>query len=97
MQIFRFFTAQVKVHKSSHVIFQTKSEFFFKLWITVQCYERYLFCTFLAETKGALSVKLQTFDCSRKISPNSYFDSLLKVYKILAEQFRRVISHGPEY
>ena len=40
-------------------------------------------------TKGALqSAKLQTFDCSRKISPNLYFDRLLllKVYKILAKK-----------
>ena len=40
VQIFRFFTAQVKIHQISHVIFQTKSEFFFKLWITLQCHER---------------------------------------------------------
>ena len=40
VQVFRFFTAQVKIHQISHVIFQTKSEFFFKLWITVQCHER---------------------------------------------------------
>ena len=39
-RIFRFFTAQVKIHEISLVIFQTKSELFFKLWITVQCHER---------------------------------------------------------
>ena len=40
-------------------------------------------------TKGAhQSAKFQTFDCSRKISPNLYFDRLLllKVYKILAKK-----------
>ena len=40
-------------------------------------------------TEGAhQSAKFQTFDCSRKISPNLYFDRLLllKVYKILAEK-----------
>ena len=49
VQVFRFSTACVKIHQSSHVIFQTKIEFFFKVWITLQCYERQLFCTFLAE------------------------------------------------
>ena len=40
--------------------------------------------------------KFQTFDCSRKISPNLYFDKLLKVYKILAKKYRGVISHDPK-
>ena len=35
-----FVTAQVKIHQISHVIFQTKREFFFKFWMTVQCDER---------------------------------------------------------
>ena len=39
-QIFRIFTAQIKIHQISHVIFQAKGEFFFKLWITVQCHEK---------------------------------------------------------
>ena len=46
VQIFRFSTARVKIHQSFHVIFQTKCEFFFKVWITLQCQ---LFWTFLAE------------------------------------------------
>ena len=40
-------------------------------------------------TKGAhQSAKFQTFDCSRKISPNFYFDRLLllKVHKISAKK-----------
>ena len=43
-------------------------------------------------TKGAHQrAKFQTFDCSRKISPNLYFDRLLllKVYKILAKKVQR--------
>ena len=43
-------------------------------------------------TKGAhQSAKFQTFDCSRKISPNLYFDRLLllKVYKISAKKVQR--------
>ena len=48
-------------------------------------------------TKGAhQSAKIQTFDCSRKISPNLYFDTLLIVYKILSKKYIRVISHGSE-
>ena len=62
MQTFRLFTAQVKIHQISHVIFQTKSEFFFKFWMTVQCDERELFCTFLAETIHDLD----------KMSPSNY-------------------------
>ena len=54
VQIFRFFTAQVKIHQISHVTFQTRSEFFFKVWSTRQCHERQLFCTFLAETLNAI-------------------------------------------
>ena len=48
-------------------------------------------------TKGANeSAKFQTFNCSRKILPNLYFDRLLKVYKILAKKYRGVISHDRE-
>ena len=38
------------------------------------------------------SAKFQTFDCSREISPNSYFDGflLLKVYKISANKVLRI-------
>ena len=39
-QIFRFFTTRVKIHQISHVIFQTKSELLFEVWITLQCHER---------------------------------------------------------
>ena len=48
-------------------------------------------------TKGAhQSAKFQTFDCTCKISPNLYFDRLLKLYKILAEKYRWFISYDPE-
>ena len=43
-------------------------------------------------TKGAhQSAKLQTFDCSREISPDLYFDRLLlsKVYKISVKKVQR--------
>ena len=69
-------------------MFETTSQFFFKLCTTLPCHKRYFFCTFLAETtwfgQGAhQSAKFQTFDCSGKISPNLYFDRLLllRVYR----------------
>ena len=39
VQIFRIFTAPVKIHQISHVVFHRKSEFFFEVWITCQCHE----------------------------------------------------------
>ena len=41
------------------------------------------------------SAKFETFDCSREISPNLYFDRLLllKVHKILAKRYGGVMSH----
>ena len=36
------------------------------------------------------SAKHHTFNCSHKISPNLYFDGLLKVYKILAKKYKGV-------
>ena len=48
-------------------------------------------------TKGACqSAKFQTLDWSHKISPNSYFDRLLIVYRILVKKYRRIMSHEPE-
>ena len=44
----------------------------------------------MIRTKGAhQSAKLQTFDFSSSISPNLYFDKLLKVYKISAKEVLR--------
>ena len=79
------------------VMFETTSQFFFKLFITLQCHEK-LFCTFLAETvhdfdkRSASKCKIsQTFHCSCKISLNLYFHRLLlfKVYKISAKKVQR--------
>ena len=49
IEIFRLLSGWVKIHQIPHVIFETTSQFFFKLFITLQCHEQ-LFCTFLAET-----------------------------------------------
>ena len=103
MRLFGFFIAQVKIQPISHVTFQSKSEFFFKLWIIVQCHERTLLFFFSWNCKRIgqkepikVPIKCQTFDCSYKISPNLYFDRLLKVCTILAKKYRGVISHDPE-
>ena len=42
------------------------------------------------------STKFQTFDCSLKISPNLYFDRLLKKYHIVVNKYRGVIFHDTE-
>ena len=48
-EIFRLLSGWVKIHQIHYVMFETASQFFFKLFITLQCHEK-LFCTFLAET-----------------------------------------------
>ena len=62
VQIFRFSTARVKIHQISHVIFQIKNEFLFKVWITFQCHEIKLFWNVLAETLYAID-KSNTSKC----------------------------------
>ena len=52
VHILRLSTAHVKILRIAHVFFQTKSQFFFKAWITLQCYVRSLFCSFLAEAEA---------------------------------------------
>ena len=48
-EIFRLLSGWVKMHQIPYVMFQTTSQFFFKLFINLQCHEK-LFCTILAET-----------------------------------------------
>ena len=62
MQFFRLCTAQAKVHQIPHVIFQTKSQFFFKVCIFFQCHERSFFSAFLDETLYAID-KNSTSKC----------------------------------
>ena len=40
VQIFRLSATPVKVHQIPYVIFQTKCQFFFKVWISFECRER---------------------------------------------------------
>ena len=39
-EIFRLLRVGMKIHQISYVIFETTSQFFFKLCITLQCHER---------------------------------------------------------
>ena len=48
--ILTLLSAQVKICKIPHVIFQATSQFFFKFCITLQCHERKVLRTFLAQT-----------------------------------------------
>ena len=52
--MFRLSTARVKNRQIPHVIFGTKSQFFFKLCITLQWHETSLFCTFSSKSLCAL-------------------------------------------
>ena len=67
--IFRLATARIKIHQIPHVIFGTKSQFFFKLCITLQCHETnssvlFHLNLYMLWTKGSdQSVNFQTFDC----------------------------------
>ena len=40
MQIFRAVSAHVKTYQTCHVIFEAKSQYYFKFCITLQCHER---------------------------------------------------------
>ena len=57
-----FLWLHLKFIQISHVIFQIKSAFFFKVLITLQCPERSFFCTFLAKTLHAID-KSSTRKC----------------------------------
>ena len=52
-EIFKLLSGWVKIHQIPYVVFETTSQFFFKLFITLQ-YQEKLFCTFLAETVNDL-------------------------------------------
>ena len=39
VQVFRLSTTRVKIRQVAHVIFHTKIQFFFKIWINLECYD----------------------------------------------------------
>ena len=58
VQIFRLSTARVKIYQIPQVTFKTKSQFFFKVSVTLQFHERLFFCTVLAETLYAIQAEV---------------------------------------
>ena len=61
-KIFRLSAARVKVHLIPHVIFQTKSKFFFEVWIFFQCHVCGILLYSFAETLCAIH-KSSTLKC----------------------------------
>ena len=60
MQISRLATARIKIHQISCVIFETKSQFFFKLCITLQCHGTKLLFTLSSTYLYALDKRTQS-------------------------------------
>ena len=93
-KISNFWVVRWKFIKFLMSYLKPQVSFSFNLCITLQCHERQLFCTFLAETfydldkRNPSKCKISDFDSSPEISPNFYFDMLLllKVYKISAQK-----------
>ena len=92
-EIFKLLSGWVKIHQIPYVIFKTTSQFFLNfasLFSVMRDNSSVLFYLklYMIWTKGAHQrAKIQTFDCSHKISPNLYFDRFLKVYNnILAKK-----------
>ena len=56
IRILRLSIALVKICHIPHVIFQTKSQIFFKFFITLQCHERWLLCIFLGQILNTLHI-----------------------------------------
>ena len=52
--IFQNLSALMKVHPLSHAIFETARPGLFKFCIAVQCHERLLICSFLAQVSYTL-------------------------------------------
>ena len=62
IQVFKLFTACVKVYQITYLAFQIKSPFSFKVWITLQCNQISFFCSFVAEILYAID-KTRTWEC----------------------------------
>ena len=62
IQIFKLSTARVKSHQIPNLVVQIKSQYFFKVLITLQCNERWFFRSFLAGTLYAID-KRNTSKC----------------------------------
>ena len=84
IEIFKFSTARVKNHQIPNLVVQIKSQLFFKVLITLQCNERWFFCSFLAATA--------------KKSENVHFVKILlsKAYNDLNEKDQKTYVSWPK-
>ena len=65
VQIFRLATDRIKIHQIPHVIFGNKSQFFFKLCITLSCHMRHDFFIWISASFGqAHPIKVPIFRLS---------------------------------
>ena len=87
VQVFRLATGRIKIHQISPVIFRTKSQFFFKLCITIQCPETKLFCTFSSKTWYALHKM-----CPPKCTFSDFRLLAWKLIKFLISFYKRQFS-----
>ena len=92
MQIFRLATGCNKIHQIPHVIFGTKSQVFFKLCITLQCHEAYLFCTFSSKALYALE-KRSSSKCKFLYTRLCHFSSHESFFLNFASSFS-VMTHN---
>ena len=92
----RFLSARVRFHQIL-VIFEATNQFFFKFYITFQCHEVQLVCSFLLKfyilsAKGAYqSTNFVKFHVSNRKSEILHFHGLLlsKSYKASAEKVQK--------
>ena len=77
VKTFRLATARIKIYQIPHVIFGTKKQSFFRLFIALQCYGTsssvlFYLNLYMLWAKGSdKSANFQTFDCSHESQPIS--------------------------
>ena len=94
----RLLSARIKIHQIL-VVFETTHRFFWKFYISVQCHETWLLCTFLAAENfsgnfnrtSLSSTTLLKFQVSSQKSEMLHFDRLLlsKSYKVSAKKVQK--------
>ena len=76
VKLFRLATVRIKIHQIPHVIFGNKSQFFFKLCITLSCHMRHDFFIWISASFGqAHPIKVPIFRLSsarKKINQIAY-------------------------
>ena len=75
--IFRLLSGWVKIHQIPYVMFETTSQFFFKLFLIFLQHHEKLFCTFLAETVHDLDKRSPS-----KCKISDFFTAHVKFHQI---------------